>query len=338
MRCILVLISTASALLGCVERKETIVIRPDGAAEVRIVHASDDPDDLFGGDALPDAASGWEAQVREELDGEKTTYVFEATRSFAPGEALPSCHGPARDRLAAQYLQSPTTVAIEQRKDGTWYHFRRRYEPRAWAELKSLSESPEAKRLSESSPADDEPDAAQTERFARALVDLQSARLMLLARRAFIETAPRTPQDGWLRVREAMRRLSQELDAGIVVDDLMHATRLRDEGRKATAIQKCLRRIEDDVAQRLQLAVRSECGFGGSELSAFMAALAKHQRDAEVTQDVADDSFEIVVDLPGEVMGSNADTVAGGKATWRFKGESLMDQPRELMVSSRVGK
>ncbi|MFO0873353.1 MAG: hypothetical protein U0575_05215 [Phycisphaerales bacterium] len=330
-------IAACLALSACVERKERITVHGDGTIDLSVRHSSTDAEDLLQGDALPDLAAGWETQLREEPEDGKTKYVYEATATTVLGQALPSRYGMPRDAFEAQFLQFPTTITMERRKDGTWYHFRRVYEPRRWGELKALSESPEAKRLQEAGDPGAEPDADRVEQFTRALVDLQAARLLLFARAALLEVAPRVPQDGWLRVRDSMKQLAQEIDARAVVDDLMHATRLDDEGKKAAAIQKALKRIEGAVAERLQLAVRTECGFGGTELSAFTHALEKHQREGAVTEDLADDSFEIVVELPGEIMGSNADSAAGGRATWRFKGEDLMDRPRELLASSRVG-
>jgi hypothetical protein len=40
--------------------------------------------------------------------------------------------------------------------------------------------------------------------------------------------------------------------------------------------------------------------------------------------------------MPGEIVGSNADAVAGDRATWRFGGERFRDRSMELMVSSRL--
>ena len=44
------------------------------------------------------------------------------------------------------------------------------------------------------------------------------------------------------------------------------------------------------------------------------------------------------VATPGSIAASNADRVEGRKATWSFGGGSLRDCPREILVTSRVGR
>lgn len=328
-------------LVACVERRERITVNPDGSMEIVVIHSSDDPGDLLDGDAVPDEDAGWATELREEADEQgRVKHVFEARRFVLPGEEPPSRYGAPRDARADEVLEFPTTLRVERRRDGTWYHFRRVYPPRRWAELADLAESAPAKRLQQFGGLDGPDVQAETlDQAARALVDLQAARTLLLARRAFLAMAQTTPQDGWLRTRAAMERFASEIDARAVVEQFQLATRIENEAKKATAIQKALRSLESAVDDRLQRAVREECGFGASELTAFLKALGKERTEAAITEDLADDSFEITVAMPGELMGTNgagASVPGSGAATWTFKGDRLFDRTVEILISSRV--
>lgn len=59
-------------------------------------------------------------------------------------------------------------------------------------------------------------------------------------------------------------------------------------------------------------------------------------RAHDVTADLGDDAFKIKVIMPGEIVGTNADTVAGSACTWSFGGERFRDRAVELLVSSRL--
>lgn len=326
---------------ACVERRERIVVAPEGLVEIEVIHRSEDLVDLFEGDAIPDAEGGWVTALREEIDAEgRVRHLLEARRSVLPGEELPWRYGSPAARRTAPVLRFPTELRIEQRRDGTWYHFRRVYQPRRWADLGALAESPPAKRLREFSGLDAPNASTETfDQLARALVDLQSKRTLLLARRAFLTTATHAPQDGWLRVDAAMHRLAGELDARAIVEEFQLATRIENEAKRTAAIQKALQRLERSVDERLSLAIREECGFGAPELASFLGALESERQEALITEDLADDDFEIVVVMPGEIMGSNgraSATPGESSVRWSFRGDTLFDRTVELLVSSRV--
>lgn len=340
----LVLLTLLAMLASCVERKEEIVVAPDGSLDVTVTHRSDSMTDLLEGDGVPDAADGWEVNLRENVDEQgKMTYSYEARRFTPAAIAPPSVYGEPKGPFAAQSLQFPTTVTVEHKRGATWYHFRRVYLPRRWAELKDLAESGPAKRLQEigGGMADGagELSAETLDEIARALVDVQVGRTLLLGRRAFVQSAQRAGQDGWLRTKDAMERLSKEIDARATVEQFALARGMQNEVKRTEAFQKALHGIESAVDDRLQRAVREECDFGASELGAFLRALEVQRKEAEVTEDLADDHFEISVTLPGELMGTNgtwASTPGQATASWSFKGEMLFDRPIELLASSRV--
>ncbi len=323
---------------GCVERKERIVVRQDGSVELSVEHRSDSLEDLLDGDALPDGRAGWETNVSSEADdGGKIVHRFEA-RLATTIEAMPGTYGPPRDPGASRFLQFPTTITVERRRDGTWFHFRRTYEPRRWAELAAINESPAAQRLRQSGegPGVEARNVDELEALARALVDVQVERTLLLVRRALLEGVPNASQDGWLRAEERMERLALEIDARSAAEEFARAVVVDDEAKRLEVMKKALKRLEATVDEQITLAVKTECSLGGSEASAFVRSLAQQRLESEVSEDIADDAFEVVVEMPGEIMGANTSDRRGNAAQWKFKGEAMFDRPRELLVSSRV--
>src|SRR5688572_18252297 len=127
------------ACVSCVERKEHLSISPSGGVMYKIMYASESPTDLYEGDAVPLIAGGWVAQQIVERDEEgKEKFQLRAQRFLAPGAELPWSFALAHDADAEAYLQFPTTVTIEERPDGTYYHFSRRYGGREWAAIEVL--------------------------------------------------------------------------------------------------------------------------------------------------------------------------------------------------------
>ena len=47
-------------------------------------------------------------------------------------------------------------------------------------------------------------------------------------------------------------------------------------------------------------------------------------------------TLEIEVEMPGEILGSNADSIAGNVAKWHFGVARLGDEHVQLMISSFV--
>ena len=78
-----------------------------------------DPDDVYNGDAMPTAESGWQIEDRIETDSEgKKELTRTASREIAAGAAIPDSYATPNSRLDLTALQFPTTVTIEHRDDG----------------------------------------------------------------------------------------------------------------------------------------------------------------------------------------------------------------------------
>ncbi len=333
--CLLAIV-VAMSFLGCVERKERITIRPEGTVLLEATFSTDSFNELYGenGDAVPSLAGGWlvEESVVVKDDGENQ-YQLHAEAIIPPEIGLPSNFASLGDATPDVYLQFPTTLTIEDRDDGTYYHFRRVYQRRAWADLATrrrlLLDEPlkemEGRDLQDMSPQE------QT-KLLRAFVDFEAAKIMTFARSAYLETTPDAPQDDWLYVHEDLMRFKNEVDYG----RLLNLLTIPEQEERDEALQEEAERWEQSAADRLQQAIRTYGRYGGSQLKSFLQRYEWHKRYHQISEDLGDDAFEITVQMPGEIVASNADSTSPKQATWKFDGTQIRDRDVELMVTSRL--
>ena len=333
--CCLTVIAVAMLVAGCVDRKERITIRPEGTVLLEADFSTDSFNELYGddGDAVPSLAGGWLVEESIEVDDDgDNEYHLRAEAIIPPEISLPSNYAPLGDPTPDVYLQFPTTITVEDRDDGTYYHFRRVYERRSWADLATrrrlILDEPlkqmEGKELGEMSPQE------QT-KVLRAFVDFEVAKIMTFARSAYLETTPNAPQDDWLFVHEDLMRLKSEVD----YVRLLTILAIPDQEERDEALQEEAERWEEAAAHRLQKTIRTNGRYGGSQLRSFLQRYEWHKRYHKISEDLGDDSFEITVDMPGEIVASNADSVGQRTATWKFDGTQMRDRDIELMVTSR---
>jgi len=120
---------------GCIKRSETIRIEPDGSAHLRVVFDGD-PDDISEGDAMLNEPGPWSVKDTVELkDDGSEKLIRAATLTVQPGEKLPEQYCPGDSDLSDVALTMPTSLLIEERPDGTYYHFKRVYQRRDWARV-----------------------------------------------------------------------------------------------------------------------------------------------------------------------------------------------------------
>ena len=121
------------AAAGCIKRSETITIFEDGRLWLT-AEIVGDPDDVYNGDAMPTAESGWQIEDNIQTDSEgKKELTRKATRFGQAGAAIPDSYATPNSRLDLTALQFPTMVTIERRSDGTYFRFRRTYHRREYS-------------------------------------------------------------------------------------------------------------------------------------------------------------------------------------------------------------
>jgi len=320
-------------LTGCVERTEEIAIEPDGSVRMTLRFETDSFDELYLGDAIPTMEGGWAVTESVEEDEEgKETYTLNAEAIFGPEQDLPSHFAPPRDPDVDTYLQFPTDVIIEQRGDGTYYHFHRVYPGRAWAFHQAARDSFQEEM--DKFEGKDFEDMTRQERMQIVwlLARLETAKYEALARWAFKDEMPDGPQDAWLNARSALLKVYENLDPGRIVDLLSG----EDKEMKEKAVEEEAAAFEERAIEAMQAALREHDGVDAGHINAFVRRFRWHKRYYEITEDLADDAFNIAVTMPGAIVGHNGDRIEDGAVVWEFTGEMLRDREIELLVTSRL--
>jgi hypothetical protein len=336
----------AAALIqsGCLERKESIVVDASGGVSMKSTFQANSLNELREGDAAPSFEGGWWVQERQEQRAQpanpggmaqapQTVYILEAELKLPPGADLPANFAAIGEADADVYLQFPTTLAIERRGDGTYYHFHRFYPRREWAQFEATRKPIQDQLASLGQKKPEEMTEADFAAMAQTLAELEVVKHLYWARAAFLDATPNAPQDIWLAMRGALSTVASELDYQPLLRLL--GTPEQNE-RNEEAIQRELRALQDGISQRMEAKLKSVPNYSGRRLASFMQAYDWHRRFFDVTEDLGDDSFEIAVTMPGEIIGSNAAATNGATATWKFNGDAIRDRDLELMVSSKL--
>ncbi|MHC4505364.1 MAG: hypothetical protein ACYTFI_18840, partial [Planctomycetota bacterium] len=256
------------ALAGCLERRETITVDPEGTVAIEARFSTGAEPELYEGDAVPSLAGGWfvDESVEVDDDGEQRFHLI-AEAVFPPEVKLPANYAVPGDPDEDLYLQFPTTVTIEDRPDGVYYHFHRRYPGRRWAQIEMLRELLVEEKLKE---LKDTPLEEFTHRdhvlVLESYADFEAAKMLTFARAAFLEVTPDAPQDGWLAVHAAIHVSKGELETGRIA----RLMEIEDEQERDEALEAEGERWEEQTMKHLRDAVREHCGYAGRQMSDFL--------------------------------------------------------------------
>ena len=328
---VVVLASLSAA--GCIERRETITIDADGSAMVHVEFETLSFSELYEGDAIPSVEAGWIVVETVEKDAQdREVFRLEADALFMPGTELPSSYASPRDTEPDLWLRFPTTVTIEQRRTGTYYHFRRRYHARPWAYVQWARErfEKQVEELDIDDPSE-LPEAEQAQ-LVRLLITFQSAKVRIFARAAFLEAMPDVPQDAWLLVRAALMRVAEDRDPARFA--VLFSDEADEQGARVLAAEE--EAFEAAALEAMEHVLRGRPDVDQGDVNAFVRRYRWHHRFDALTDELGDDRFTIEVTMPGEIVAHNADEARNGTVTWKFSGEQLRDRELELMVTSRL--
>lgn len=311
----------ALSIAGCVERKETIKVAANGTVHAAARFKADSREELYQG-RVPSPSMGW--TVTESMDEDKA--VLDAECVFSPGANLPSSY--ALHDTKRLHLLFPTSLVIEERDDGTYYHFRRTYKARPFLFIESLKEQVSGDRIDELQKK--EPKAlspAERLELIRYMARFEIIKRLTFARSAYLQVTPDAPQDGWLCLRAGMLALLEELDYPRIVK------LLGSDEDEALALEA--ERFDEKTFAGFGALLRTKCVYSDEEVQRFQEAYRNSERAYEITEDLCGEKFEIIVEMPGELMGANGDA-KGNHVTWKFDGKRLRDSDLELMATSRV--
>ena len=317
---------------GCLERKETISVRPNGMSRIEI-EISGDTSDIDGPDALPTRELGWRIEREDQTtdDGkEKTTLV--ARRQLNADDEWPDSFAAPDDAQYDAALRFPTSLTIERRRDGTYYHFYREYEPREHARYQYYADR--LKKFTDQLSANGRSFETMTSDERRNVVDLmaqnEAMKHVQYAQAGIDALAEQWPQDFGLELQQAVREHFARADLGALVDLLAEG----ESDERDAAIQRfadetiaAVPRVLEETLARLSVP--------RNEIAAFFTEYDAEQARHAATEDLADERWEIRLELPGELVAHTGDRVEDGQVVWEFEAEALFDR-RTIVAATSV--
>jgi len=328
----------ALAITGCLERKEEIRVRPDGAVQMT-ARFEGTADELSGPFALPDAQHGWTVKQITKADedngskvnGEDAERVLEATASFAARAELPSTFGDGTD----VYLEFPTRVWRETRGDGTYVHFRRRYVSRPFAFVNKFKQVLVEDKLEELDNEDKkfkDLERAEKKDILQSFARFEMHKQIELLRRATGFVSVDGMQAAWLHSCNTLEGVFKDF----IDNDL---DRLLDEMTEDEA-GKRLEAIGESLPKQALAAFFEEFRKRSDSESLVENLKAAYERESlrfRITEAMRTHAFEIKLELPGEIVAHDVNAkVEEGRILWNFNGEYFCDRTVELMATSKL--
>lgn len=327
---------TALSAVGCVKRKESITVKPDGSVRAGIDYEGDKAD-FDKGDAMPSEQGGWKVsrELRTE-ENKKEEVHLTGERTFKPGEELPGSYAAPNDADAALYLKFPTTLTRERRKDGEYLHFRRVYMPRDWAYVQFWSDQhidDSIEKLFEKKT--EELTHEERVQIIKAFAGVEAYKQIELAQRALKECDEKLKPDHWLLARRALMNVYEE---GVDWDEIARKVQNSSEEDRDQELERESQRLVDEGHRAIVQSLKRDAGYNGDRLAKFEAAYERAKKYWEITNKLAGHAFQIEVTMPGTIVAHNGDKADDNEGTveWEFDGTAFRDRPYELLVTSRL--
>ena len=310
----LVLLLAAS---GCEPRKERIRVQPDGTVELRVEPV---PSEFNLGERGTREFQGWRILSERRPDGDGEKEFTWAEQRIMPGRPLPESYADRDD----------PNGELERRPDGVYYHFRRVYQAREAARfdylIRKLQEGELFKELQgkEFSEIDEE----------QRLAMVTTMREIEIEKRAqFIRIAAGSLREQWPMWYEtmlygAMRRVYMRID----VERIVRA--MAEEDGVGEHLEELGKRADADVYEALHEELR-RLGARPREIEDFFTVYDTEVQRRDVTERLAAESWQVELELPGEVIAHNGELTEEGTVRWLFTADAMHDRDQVLMASSR---
>lgn len=290
---------------GCLRRTEIIVVSPDGSAKL-LAKFHGDRDDAENGDPMPSERGGWEVsdKVKKSKDGEEE-FERRAVRTIKQGDPFPSTYASGSDEFREAALAFPTSVTIEHRRDGTYYHFKRVYRARKAARIQHLKkqvfENDEIEAITDKEPG--ELTGNERKELAKAFIKLEAHKTRYFIDEAGEGLAGALPQDAWLPIRGKVQRL---FDADDLLDQIVEVMKQEDADDEAAAVEK---RLLAEVVKVIESTLADKM-VPDAQVQQFTQAYKLAREKFEITEDLSDESWQVFVELPGTIVAHNCDDLA----------------------------
>ena len=339
---------------GCLKRSEEITVYRDGRVSTALEYEGDTAE-YDARDAMPSEITWRDVSYRTEIDNDgEETRILTARQDFAPGEQLPESYAEPGDPNADLYTRFPTTLSIERRRNETYYHFRRVYEPRRWAYVQYWHDQfidDHVKKIMDK-PVEELTRLDQIQ-LIQALVGVEAFKQVEFAKAALAECEPELLPEHWLLARRALLQSYKDDRLLVGCDKLQifiegenyvtnvdpiidRCGALPEESRDECYVQEGQRVLANGY-EALTSSLRDDSAFGTVRMQHFEEAYERAKKKFEITDTLAGHHFEICVTMPGSIVAHNADKDADeGEVCWEFGGDAFRDRPVELMITSRV--
>lgn len=293
--------------LGCVKRLEIVAVFPDGSGRL-VSSIEGDEADVREGDAMPSSESGWQVRERLEIkpadspdEADKRELMLVGSTTVRAGDAWPDSYAPAGSRLWRIATRFPTDVWIEERADGTYYHFRRVYQGRPVARIDHLREKileqDSIKELQEKDPASLSDQERKT--LVRAFIEFEREQARVFVDRAFAAVDANLRQDVWLAAREAAGRAYGRPG---LLEEAIEISKAGDSGGQLASIERRLKaEVESDVR-----AAMTDRGVVAAVVDRVIDAMRLATDAFEISEDIQDEEWMVSVALPGRIIGHNS--------------------------------
>ncbi len=316
---------------GCVRREESITIHEDGSVDI-VVEASGDRADMEDGLPALARAPGWtftQHLVTEENGKQKINRKL--ARTVKPGDGLPDTYPVADDSASPLLVQHPTTLEVEERADGTYFHFRRVYRARPWAFVNywwsSFYESFAGQKPNEM------PDEKKEE-FVRGLIDAECHERAEFVKNAAAALDPPLSQDVELSILQAVTDVVRTTDVQGLLEALSQDEDA-DDGDSGSTLRAIAEGVDNGVADAIEETLRRS-GESRRRIADFQEHHDRERRRFAFTKDYEDESWDIQLTMPGRVVGHNGKVTDDGEIQWEFDGKQFFDRDIVLMATSVV--
>ncbi len=327
----------AAGLTGCLKRTEKIRVARDGAVAIELEYGGDTAD--FGeGDALPASGGAWKIEVEESVkdDGKRETKLT-GSAEFAPGAALPETYAQPGDADADLALWFPTSLTIERRADGTYYHFRRTYQARPWAYIDARRQEVMEDLKSVTDKKEEELTHEDRVQLVDGLLKIARDKGLAFAQEALARAELEVKQDGWLKTWEAVQKYFAEVNVEELAEMLGQAQAEQGDDEGCAMLAARAEQVEAEARQLLLSGLREHGGWSAEEAARYERQLERARKGYAISEDLRDESFEIIIEMPGRIVAANTLEREGESAAkWEFDGTALGDRAVEIMVTSVV--
>ncbi|MCA9320370.1 MAG: hypothetical protein KDB53_06535 [Planctomycetes bacterium] len=330
----LVLVLGSSLLLtSCLHRREQLVIDPDGGVSATHVWRGE-PDDLdFGAVRAPSEATGFDVRRQDGVDDHgHAEVVLEAQAQYPSASEMPRSFARADDRLAAAALQFRTEVEIVEEEGRHLYRFTRIYSPRSWASYTVMEWSAFDHDVLRSLHGGDGAKVLADPRLRRlaveGLIRYEQAKVTHWAKEALegLSLSEHRRQD--LRM-DLERVVAAWFATEVKADRLLRMLENSEEGLAEESA-----RLHDSAREFVLGTMRGWKDIAANEREAYVLAFDESRHAYEVTEDLGDETLEVVVTLPGQVLRHEGGKIVDGNVVWSVSGKDLRDHSVVLRAVS----